>query len=203
MGAVGLIYVGAILFANGLFLLGRISAKGVAPLNFFVGFLQVLTPTFLIFTAGGDREVIAGAAGLYMFGFTYLWVGLNNVLGWKGEGLGWFSGLVAACCIGFAAYSGFSAGDWPGAILWLQWAGLWLLFFLLLGLGKAGLQRVTGSVCMWQGLITGVVPGMLMIFGMWRSNAATIAVMAVIGAANFAFAVPLAKWASAKEPITD
>ncbi|MCL1899969.1 MAG: transporter [Promicromonosporaceae bacterium] len=211
MAAVGLLYVGAILFVNGLFLLGRISPKGAAPLNLFVGCLQVLTPTFLIFTAGGDREVIAGAAGLYLFGFTYLWVGLNNLFGWRGEGLGWFSAFVTGCALAFAAYSGFSVGDWPSAVLWLQWAALWALFFLLLGLGKTslggrssagevGLAQITGTVCLIQGLITGAIPGLLMLFGLWENNAVTLTAVAVTGAANLLFAAPLSRWLVAAAP---
>ncbi len=51
MGAVGLLYVGAILFLNGAMLLGWIDGKSAAPLNVFVGFLQVVTPTYLIINA--------------------------------------------------------------------------------------------------------------------------------------------------------
>ena len=37
MGSVGLLYVGAVLFLNGVMLLGWIDAKSAAPLNVFVG----------------------------------------------------------------------------------------------------------------------------------------------------------------------
>jgi len=77
MGNVGLLYVGAILFLNGCMLLGWIDAKSAAPLNIFVGALQVVTPTYLIFTADGDTAQILGASGLYLFGFTYLYVAIN------------------------------------------------------------------------------------------------------------------------------
>lgn len=45
MANVGLLYVGAVLFINGIMLLGWLDAKSAAPMNFFVGALQVLTPT--------------------------------------------------------------------------------------------------------------------------------------------------------------
>ena len=81
MASVGLLYVGAVLAVNGLMLLGYIDARSAAPLNLFVGALQVITPTFLIVTASGtpaqQATTILGASGLYLFGFTYLYVGIN------------------------------------------------------------------------------------------------------------------------------
>jgi hypothetical protein len=41
MSAVGLMFVGAVLFVNGLLFLGRIDGKGAATFNLFVGALQV------------------------------------------------------------------------------------------------------------------------------------------------------------------
>src|SRR3712207_4134411 len=101
MGSVGLLYVGAVLAVNGLMLLGLVEARSAAPLNLFVGALQVVTPTYLIFTAGGDAAITLNASGLYLFGFTYLYVGINLLAGLDGTGLGWFSAFVAACALVF------------------------------------------------------------------------------------------------------
>ena len=54
MAIVGLLYVGAVLFINGLLLIGAVDPRAAAPINLFVGALQVVTPTYLIFTAGGQ-----------------------------------------------------------------------------------------------------------------------------------------------------
>ena len=80
MGAVGLLFVGAVLFINGAMLLGWVEPKSAAPINFFVGGLQIITPTYLIFTANGDADVILSAAGLYLFSFTYLYVAADAAL---------------------------------------------------------------------------------------------------------------------------
>ena len=90
MGSVGLLFVGAVLFINGAMLLGWVEPKSAAPINFFVGGLQIITPTYLIFTANGDADVILSAAGLYLFAFTYLYVALNLTLDLDGTGLGYF-----------------------------------------------------------------------------------------------------------------
>ncbi len=40
MGSVGLLYVGAVLFVNGLMLLGTVPVRSASVLNLFVGALQ-------------------------------------------------------------------------------------------------------------------------------------------------------------------
>ena len=42
MGNVGLLYVGAILFLNGLALMGYVKDRGAVPLNIFVGLFNLL-----------------------------------------------------------------------------------------------------------------------------------------------------------------
>ena len=102
MASVGLLYVGAVLFINGIMLLGWLDAKSAAPMNFFVGALQVITPTYIIFTANGNQDTILAASGLYLFGFTYLYVGINLTAGLDGTGLGYFSLFVAVCAVVFS-----------------------------------------------------------------------------------------------------
>lgn len=176
MGSVGLLYVGAVLVVNGLMLLGRVDARSAAPLNFFVGGLQVITPTYLIFTSGGDPDVILGASGLYLFGFTYLYVGFNLLGALDGTGLGWFSAFVAGCAVVYAGLN-FGRFDDPafGAI-WLYWAVLWGLFFLVLGLKREELTRFTGVVALVAGVVTAAVPAFMLLTGVWTENTTTSAI---------------------------
>jgi len=182
MGNVGLLYVGAILFLNGTMLLGWIDSRSAAPLNLFVGILQVVTPTYLIFTADGDQNAILGASGIYLFGFTYLYVAMNLFFDLDGTGLGYFSAFVAACALVFAALNfwrdGF--GDNGFGVIWLNWAFLWALFFVLLGLGWESLGRYTGAVAALQGIVTGAIPAFLLLMGEWTDNADTYAVVLAI-----------------------
>ncbi|GII89069.1 transporter [Sphaerisporangium siamense] len=179
MSDVGLLFVGAVLIINGVMLLGTITDKAAAPLNFFVGVLQVVTPTFLIMTADGDRAIIAGAAGLYLFGFTYLWVGINAATGWPGEGLGWFSLFVAAAAVGYAIYT-WQTGGRVFTVIWLAWALLWFLFFLLLALGRTRLSRFTGLVAIAEGVLTAAVPAALALTGLWRDSTGAALIAAVL-----------------------
>ena len=180
MGSVGLLYVGAVLVVNGLMLLGRVDARAAAPLNFFVGGLQVITPTYLIFTSGGDTDTILGASGLYLFGFTYLYVGFNLLGGLDGTGLGWFSAFVAACAVVYAGLN-FTRFDDPAfGVIWLYWAVLWALFFLVLGLKREELTRFTGVVAVVAGVVTCAVPAFMLLTGVWTDNVSTSAIVLAI-----------------------
>ncbi|BBF98828.1 MULTISPECIES: AmiS/UreI family transporter [Pseudonocardia] len=182
MGSVGLLFVGAVLFINGAMLLGWVDAKSAAPMNFFVGGLQIVTPTYLIFTAGGDADVILFASGLYLFSFTYLYVALNITLGLDSSGLGYFCLFVFLSALVFS-WLNFTRFADPGfGVIWLHWAFLWLLFFLLLGLKQERLGRYTGAVCAIQGWVTAWFPALLLLTGAYAQFAGTLAVaLAVFG----------------------
>ena len=165
MGSVGLLFVGAVLFINGAMLLGWVEPKSAAPINFFVGGLQIITPTYLIFTANGDADVILSAAGLYLFSFTYLYVALNLTLDLDGTGLGYFCLFVFLSALVYS-WLNFTHFQDPGfGVIWLYWAFLWLLFFLVLGLKRGSLSRYTGAVCAIQGWVTAWVPALLLLTG--------------------------------------
>jgi hypothetical protein len=174
MGAVGLLYVGAVLFINGVMLLGWVEAKSAAPMNIFVGGMQVVTPTWLIFTASGPPAVvqntILAASGLYLFGFTYLYVAFNLFGNLDGTGLGYFSLFVVVCAVVFAFLNFGRFNDNTFGVIWLSWAFLWLLFFLLLGRNQAGLGRYAGAVAAIEGWVTGAIPAFLLLTGHWGES---------------------------------
>jgi hypothetical protein len=180
MASVGLLYVGAVLIINGLMLLGIVEARAAAPLNLFVGGLQVITPTVLIITSGGDPDVILGASGLYLFGFTYLYVGINLLAGLDGTGLGWFSAFVACCAVVYAGLN-FGRFDDPAfGVIWLVWAFLWGLFWLVLGLGRDSFTRYTGAVALYAGILTAAVPAFLLLTGEWVEYTTTSAIVLAV-----------------------
>lgn len=187
MSSVGLLYVGAVLFINGCALMGLVRGNGAVPLNIFVGLLQCVTPTYLIFTANGDPDVIFAASGLYLFGFTYLYVAFNTIWGFDGTGLGWFSLFVAIAAVGFAVINVVTYDDYAFAVIWLQWAFLWTLFFLLLGLDHEELTWYTGAVAAIQGWITAAIPAFLLLIGAWDdlNNTAVAVVLALIALVAF------------------
>ncbi len=167
MGSVGLLFVGAVLFVNALLLLGVVDAKSAALFNLFVGGLQVVVPTYLIITAQAPDDVLF-ASGIYLFGFTYLYVGLTNLTGFRPEGLGWYCLWVALVAVGFALVNFLRFDDAKFGIIWLNWVVLWGLFWLVLGLGMTRLTTLTGWTTLVMSFTTCTVPAYLLLLGAWE-----------------------------------
>lgn len=172
MGDVGLLLVGAVLFVNGLVSLGVVPARSAAPLNLFVGAAQVVLPTLVLAQHGSDPAVVAGTWPSYLFGFTYLWYGLQIVFGLEPQGFGWYSAFVAA----IAGYHAVVTApvDPVFAVIWATWAAMWTLFFLLLGLGVThvgtfDLGRFTGWFLVWLGIPTCTVSALFLLRGQWST----------------------------------
>jgi putative amide transporter protein len=180
MSAVGLMFVGAVLFVNGLLLLGRIDAKGAATFNLFVGALQVAIPFYLIATAPTANDILLDA-GIFLFGFTYLYVGISNLAGQPATGLGWYSAWVAIMATAFGITNIVKFHDPTIGLLWLQWAVLWALFFVVLALGKIRLTALTGWLTLILSFTTCTIPGFLLLLGEW-GRVPTWLVLVVIGA---------------------
>jgi hypothetical protein len=187
MGTVGLLYVGGVLFINGLMLLGKIEPRAAAIFNLFVGALQVITPTVLIITANGNTNQILLASGIFLFGFTYLYVGIGLLGGFDTTGVGYFSLFVAVMALGYSFANFRILNDRPFGIIWLYWSFLWLLFFLVLGLKRDHLAHYTGWVTAIEGWVTAAIPAYLLLTGYWqRWNQTLIAtVLLVFGVVVF------------------
>jgi hypothetical protein len=166
MSSVGLLFVGAVLFLNGLLFLGKADPKGVAVFNLFVGALQTAIPFYLIATAKGPEEILA-AAGIFLFGFTYLYVGIVNLAGLNSGGIGWYSLWVAVMATGFGLTNILRFHDTPTGLLWLQWAVLWGLFWVVLALGVERLTALAGWLTMILSVTTCSIPGFLLLLGEW------------------------------------
>lgn len=189
MAAVGLLYVGAVLFVNGVMLLGWVSPRAAAPLNIFVGALQVVTPTYLIIAANGQPTSIWAASGIYLFGFTYLWVGINGLMGYDNRGLGWFSLFVAVSAVVYAVDSFSMQGDPAFGVVWALWAVLWFLFFVVLGLERVDFTAATGVFTAVVGLLTAAVAFQFLL-DRWTGSVTEAIVLAAIGLATLAVARP-------------
>jgi len=139
-------------------------------MNFFVGGLQVITPTFIIFTANGNADIILAALGLYLFGWTYLYVGINLAAGLDGTGLGYFSLFVAVCALVFSYLDFNRFHDNSFGVIWLYWAFFWILFFVLLGLKVESLGRYTRAVAAIEGWVIRAISAFLLLTGNWEST---------------------------------
>ena len=191
MATVGLLFVGAVLFLNGVMLLGKIDLRANAVFNLFVGALQVVTPTYLIFTSGGDPAAVLGASGIYLFGFTYLFVGIGLLGGLDSSGVGWFSLFVSIMAIGYSIANFRLLGNPPFGVIWLYWSFLWFLFFLVFGIKVDRLTSYTGWVTAIEGWVTGAIPAFLLLTGYWQNSTLTAVVLAIFGVVVFVALWPL------------
>ena len=162
-----LFYVGAVLILNGLWMLGRIDDREIPLINGFVGGISLLVSLKLAFGADADAASVRTAAFSLLFACTYLWIAFNRYNGSDGRGLGWFSLFVALTALPVAVDALIAANSVWGygqALSWAAWAGLWFLFFLVLVCGKAW-TRATAVVAIAQGILTGWLPGYLLLSG--------------------------------------
>lgn len=162
-----LLYVGAVLFLNGLWLLGRIDEREIWIINLFSGGLTLLIALYMAFNGNADAASIKGAALTLLFSFTYFWVAFNRFNGADGRGLGWFSLFVAITAVPVAfdtlRHANSTWDVWFG-LSWATWAILWFMFFLLLAMQR-NIARLTGVVTMLIGITTGWLPGYLLLDG--------------------------------------
>jgi len=168
MLGLALFYVGAVLCLNGLWLLGRIGDNEIGVIGVFVGGITLLISLQLAFGSGADLGSIKAAGMLLLFSFTYFWVALNRYNGADGRGLGWFSLFVAITAIPVTIETLQGAattwGIWLG-LCWAAWGVLWFLYFVLL-VGKKPIAKFVGAVTLAVGILTGWLPGYLLLSGM-------------------------------------
>jgi hypothetical protein len=162
-----LLYVGAVLFLNGLWLMGRIGDKEISAINIFSGVHTLLISYYLALGPNADAASIKAAAFTLLFTFTYFWVAWNRWNNADGRGLGWFSLFVAITCVPIAysilSKAGTTWDVWFG-LCWVIWAVVWFMFYLLLVLGKP-IAKITGAATSFAGVVTGWLPGYLLLEG--------------------------------------
>jgi hypothetical protein len=162
----GLVYVGAVLIVNGIWLLGHGDGEDVAMLNFFTGLITFLIAGWWAFFPEASQGNPFNAAGTLLFSFTYLWVGANA---WRGiddqRGFGWYCLFVAAVALptGFLV---LQAGDLGLALLWWMWAALWFTFWVLLGIEREEYNDIISWYTVIAGIVSGAA-GYVMAMGAW------------------------------------
>lgn len=163
-----LFYVGAVLFLNGLWLMGRIADREIVVINIVAALVSGASVLHDAFGAGAGAASIRNAALSLLFCTTYLWVAYNRLSGADGRGLGWFSLFVAITILpvflrGLAGAA--SVAEFWLAANWAIWGVLWFMYFLLLALGRP-IQRQTAWVTLLTGIFTGWLPGFLLLDGL-------------------------------------
>jgi hypothetical protein len=178
MASICLLLSAAALLLNGLTLLGRIPGRDSGVANVLIGGLQLVLCVAVAVSADGSTSALLAITGTFLFGLTYLYVGIDALAGLGSVGLGWFCGLVAVAAVVFAAVH--VVDDPVLAVLWTGWAALWSLFFVLLALGRSGVTAHTGWALVLASPLTALVPALLALTGNWPTGPVAAGV-AVVG----------------------
>lgn len=161
-----LLFVGAVLVLNGLWMLGQIADHEIIVINVVVGIITALVAGA---TATDFHNItsVKSASFTLLFTTTYLWVAYNRVVATDGKGLGWFSLFVAITVLPKGLIDLTAATStldvWLG-LNWVLWSGLWFMYFLLLTIQRP-IQKITAICTLLVGIFTGWLPGVLLLYG--------------------------------------
>jgi hypothetical protein len=185
-----LLLSGAALLINGLAMIGHVSRRDAAVLSLAVGIVQLVLGV-VVLSPGSSAGAALTAAGMFLFGLTYVYVGLDFLLDLGSKGLGWFCGMVSF--VGLLLEAAWFADDPLLAVLWLAWSLLWGLFFASMALGLSRVDPFTGWALVLTSQVTATVPAYLGLAGLWPRSPTVAAAAAVLLAGLFAAAGVLAR----------
>lgn len=161
-----LLFVGAVLVLNGLWMMDRIEDREIVVINLVTAGIMAFIAALSLVQAGTIQDVRAVALTL-LFAITYLWVAANQLNGFDGRGLGWFSLFVAISVlpegVRVLANSNTFMQVWLG-VCWFAWAGLWASYFLLLA-QKRDIRSQVAIGTLACGILTGWMPALILLNG--------------------------------------
>ncbi|PFM65415.1 acetamide transporter [Bacillus cereus] len=169
MGYVGLLLSGAALFLNSLVILGKAEMKSAGVFNLFVGALQIIIPFYLIMISDQSNWTVYSYAATFLFGLTYLYVGVTFITGVSSTGLGWFCLWVAIIALFYMVVSFVQFQDVLNALTWFMWALLWYLFFVL-NVQKKNINQYLGRIAFVQSWVTLTLPSLFYFMGIWGES---------------------------------
>ncbi|MDQ0689199.1 AmiS/UreI family transporter [Arthrobacter sp. W4I7] len=172
-----LLLSGAPLLVNGLATLGRLPRRDSAVLSLVVGIVQVVLGV-VVLSPGTPATPALTPAGMFLFGLTYVYAGLDVLLALGSKGLGWFCGMVAF--VGLLLAAAWLRDDPLLSVMWLVWSVLWALLFASLALGLARVDTFTGWALVLTSQVTATIPAFLGLAGLWPRSPSVAAAAAVL-----------------------
>ena len=168
MLGVCLLFVGIVLINNGVCTLMKVPPKAAAVMNIFVGGLSV----FINFVSLVQGNYYAAGTGL-LFGFTYLFVAINNIFGLDTRPFAVFSTFVAVNAVVFGIVEGITGSAALGIEPDIRWALIWWLWAILWGsafvtdIMKKKTGRFVPVLQIIEGVVTAWIPGVMILLGLW------------------------------------
>ena len=169
MGNIILLLAGATLFLNGKMTLGKADARNVAVFNLFVGSFQVLGAFYLIIVSEPSNAMSLGHASIFLFGFTYLYLGITILKGMDGSGLGYFSLWVSILSLVYLTVEFAQNGDMVKGLNWLLWSFLWGMFYLT-NCKKLPISEFVGKISLVLSWVTLTIPSLLTLTGVFDNQ---------------------------------
>ncbi|MFJ7830817.1 AmiS/UreI family transporter [Peribacillus sp. NPDC097206] len=169
MGNIILLLAGATLFLNGKMTLGKADARNVAVFNLFVGSFQVLGAFYLIIVSEPSNAMSLGHASIFLFGFTYLYLGITILKGMDGSGLGYFSLWVSILSVVYATVEFAQYGDMVKGLNWVLWSFLWGMFYLT-NCKKLPISEFVGKISLVLSWVTLTIPSLLTLTGVFDNQ---------------------------------
>jgi len=156
-----------ILFYNGFMILGRYGGKQAAVMNIVSGLGIGGIGTWVGFTdqlaAVGPTQSLVAAITCILFAITYFIIAGEIFAGTDFKSLGYYCFPVSIVMLlfglGFIHVVGTAIVFLPEfAFLWLSWAVLFFVFYLVWGAGKAGLTKFAGWLTIVIAFVTILYP---------------------------------------------
>lgn len=156
-----------ILFYNGFMILGKYGGKQAAVMNIVAGLGIGGIGTWVGFTdqlaTVGPTQSLVAAATCICFAITYFIIAGEIFAGTDFKSLGYYCFPVSIFMLlfglGFVHVVGTALVFMPEfAFLWLSWAVLFFVFFLVWGLGKSGLAKFAGWLTIVIAFVTILYP---------------------------------------------
>ena len=181
--ALSLLFVGIVLFVNGMGRIKNIDPKSTAVLNLIVGFI-IISGNLMAMGKAADIMAYQNIASGYLFGFTYIFIFANSMFDLDLKPFGWFSLFAAiyACVMGILAlgispsimesdiWGGTSlvaaVADYKFAYLWFMWTILWLSGFVEI-ICNVKMAKIAPYIVMVEGIFAAFIPSILMFLGLW------------------------------------
>ena len=168
MLGVCLLFVGIVLINNGICALWNVDKKSAAVMNFMVGGLSV----FINFVGLVRGNYYAAGTGL-LFGFTYLFVAVNNVFDLDTKPFAVFSTFVAINALVFGFVEGIFGSAALGIEPDIRWAFIWWLWAILWGsafvtdIMNKKLGKFVPMLQIFEGVVTAWIPGIMILLDVW------------------------------------
>jgi hypothetical protein len=161
-----LLFVGAVLVLNGLWITSHMGDREIVVINLVTAGILAFIAALGLVHAETVQEVRAVALTL-LFGIIYLWVTANQLDESDGRGLGWFSLIVAISVLPEGVRVLPNADTfmqvWLG-IFWFVWAALCAPHLLLLAQKRIIKSQVAFGT-LGFGVLTGWLPALVFLNG--------------------------------------